>query len=196
MSKREGIFVTLNEIIDQVGKDPLRYYMISTKNETSIDFDINKVIEKGVILKLDNDIEGIVPFKLLDYKKWKHSIPNFLLTITTIIVNFFLAFMLVSASDWTNANNFGLLHCAGGWAVRLLGDTSVYLFYNNSLKLQTTSGGVTVTGGATATTFVCGTTCLKSPIVCATSCYRINGSGDMSIYVGSSNKNATLFLDG
>jgi len=55
-------------------------------------------------------IEGIVPFKFLDYKKWKHSIPNFLLTITTIIVNFFLAFMLVNASDWTNENNFGLLH--------------------------------------------------------------------------------------
>ena len=36
-------------------------------------------------------IEGIVPFKFLDYKKWKHSIPNFLLTVTTIIVNFFLA---------------------------------------------------------------------------------------------------------
>lgn len=55
-------------------------------------------------------IEGIVPFKFLDYKKWKHSIPNFLLTVTTIIVNFFLAFMLVYASDWTNENNFGLLH--------------------------------------------------------------------------------------
>ena len=35
-------------------------------------------------------IEGIVPFKFLNYKKWIHSIPNFLLTLTTIIVNFFL----------------------------------------------------------------------------------------------------------
>ena len=33
-------------------------------------------------------IEGITPFKFLDYKKWRHSIPNFLLTLTTIIVNF------------------------------------------------------------------------------------------------------------
>ncbi|MDG2476218.1 MAG: sterol desaturase, partial [Flavobacteriaceae bacterium] len=55
-------------------------------------------------------IEGIVPFKLLDYKKWKHSIPNFLLTITSIIINFFLAFLLLSASDWTNENNFGIIH--------------------------------------------------------------------------------------
>ena len=53
-------------------------------------------------------IEGIVPFKFLDYKKWRHSIPNFLLTVTTIVVNLFLAFMLVYASYWTNENNFGL----------------------------------------------------------------------------------------
>ena len=54
-------------------------------------------------------IEGIVPFKFLDYKKWRHSIPNFLLTLTTIIVNFFFAFLLVFAADWTNENNFGIL---------------------------------------------------------------------------------------
>ena len=56
-------------------------------------------------------IEGIVPFKLLDYKKWKHSIPNFLLTITSIIINFFSSLLCyVSASDWTNENNFGIIH--------------------------------------------------------------------------------------
>ena len=55
-------------------------------------------------------IEGITPFKFLDYKKWRHSIPNFLLTLTTIIVNFFFAFLLVFAADWTNENNFGIIH--------------------------------------------------------------------------------------
>ena len=55
-------------------------------------------------------IEGIVPFKFLNYKKWRHSIPNFLLTLTTIIVNFFFAFLLVFAADWTNENNFGVIH--------------------------------------------------------------------------------------
>ncbi len=55
-------------------------------------------------------IEGIVPFKFLKYKKWRHSIPNFLLTLTTIIVNFFFAFLLVFAADWTNENNFGVIH--------------------------------------------------------------------------------------
>ena len=55
-------------------------------------------------------IEGIVPFKFHNYRKWKHSIPNFLLTLTTIIVNFFFAFLLVFAADWTNENNFGIIH--------------------------------------------------------------------------------------
>ena len=55
-------------------------------------------------------IEGIVPFKFLNYRKWRHSIPNFLLTLTTIIVNFLFAFLLVFAADWTNENNFGVIH--------------------------------------------------------------------------------------
>jgi arginyl-tRNA synthetase len=47
MSKREGNFITLKEVYNQVGKDPLRYFMVSTKSETSMDFDLNKVIEKN-----------------------------------------------------------------------------------------------------------------------------------------------------
>ncbi len=47
MSKREGNFITLKEVYDLVGKDPLRYYMVSTKSETSMDFDLNKVVEKN-----------------------------------------------------------------------------------------------------------------------------------------------------
>ncbi len=47
MSKREGNFVTLNELYKKVGKDPIRYYMISTKNETAIDFDLDEVIKKN-----------------------------------------------------------------------------------------------------------------------------------------------------
>ena len=47
MSKREGNFITLRDVFRSVGKDALRYFMISTKNETSIDFDIDKVLEKN-----------------------------------------------------------------------------------------------------------------------------------------------------
>jgi len=47
MSKREGNFITINEILEEVGTDALRYFMISTKSETTMDFDMNKVIEKN-----------------------------------------------------------------------------------------------------------------------------------------------------
>ena len=47
MSKRSGNFVTINEIFNEVGKDPLRYFMISTKSETPMDFNLDKVIEKN-----------------------------------------------------------------------------------------------------------------------------------------------------
>ena len=47
MSKRSGNFVTLADVYSKVGKDPIRYYMISTKNETAIDFDLDVVVEKN-----------------------------------------------------------------------------------------------------------------------------------------------------
>jgi arginyl-tRNA synthetase len=47
MSKREGNFITLKAIHDKVGTDALRYFMISSKSETSMDFDMDKVIEKN-----------------------------------------------------------------------------------------------------------------------------------------------------
>ncbi len=47
MSKREGNFITLVDVFNRVGKDPIRYYMISTRNETSIDFDLDEVIKKN-----------------------------------------------------------------------------------------------------------------------------------------------------
>ena len=37
-------------------------------------------------------IEGIVPFKFLDYKKWKHSIPNFLLNGNYYYCKLFFSF--------------------------------------------------------------------------------------------------------
>lgn len=55
-------------------------------------------------------LEGIVPLFNFNYKKWRHAWPNFFFTITTIIVNFALAFLLLKTSDWTVANNFGIIN--------------------------------------------------------------------------------------
>lgn len=55
-------------------------------------------------------IEHGLPLFRFDYKKWKHAIPNFFFTITTIIINFFLAFLLLKISDWTIDSDFGILN--------------------------------------------------------------------------------------
>lgn len=55
-------------------------------------------------------LEGIIPLFSVSYKKWKHAIPNFFFTLTTIIVNFPLAFLLLKTSDWTVDNNFGIIN--------------------------------------------------------------------------------------
>lgn len=55
-------------------------------------------------------IEGIVPLIGFNYKKWKHAVPNIFFTVTTILVNLPLAFLLLKASDWTVAQDFGILN--------------------------------------------------------------------------------------
>jgi arginyl-tRNA synthetase len=47
MSKRTGEFVTLREVVDEVGKDPVRFMMLYRKNDAVLDFDLAKVIEQS-----------------------------------------------------------------------------------------------------------------------------------------------------
>jgi sterol desaturase/sphingolipid hydroxylase (fatty acid hydroxylase superfamily) len=54
-------------------------------------------------------LEGLMPMRSLRYKKWRHAWPNFFFTATSVLVNFFLAFLLLQTADWTQANAFGLL---------------------------------------------------------------------------------------
>ncbi|MGL5947345.1 MAG: sterol desaturase family protein, partial [Sediminibacterium sp.] len=54
-------------------------------------------------------IEGIVPLFNFRYSKWKHASINIFFTITTIVVNFAFALLIVKTSDWAIANKFGLL---------------------------------------------------------------------------------------
>ncbi|MCM4168569.1 hypothetical protein KCTC52924_02145 [Arenibacter antarcticus] len=54
-------------------------------------------------------LESIVPLFQLKYKKFKHAGINIFFTLTTVLVNFPLAFLLLKTSDWTIANNFGVL---------------------------------------------------------------------------------------
>lgn len=45
MSTRRGLFVTLDELVDEVGADPIRYFMISRSANTPVDFDLDLAVE-------------------------------------------------------------------------------------------------------------------------------------------------------
>ena len=47
MSKRSGEFVTLREVVDEVGADAVRFMMLMRKNDAPLDFDLMKVIEQS-----------------------------------------------------------------------------------------------------------------------------------------------------
>jgi arginyl-tRNA synthetase len=47
MSKRAGAFVTLREVVDEVGPDPVRFMMLYRKNDAPLDFDLTKVLEQS-----------------------------------------------------------------------------------------------------------------------------------------------------
>lgn len=47
MSKRAGTFVTLRDVVDEVGRDPVRYMMLYRKNQETLDFDFAKVTEQS-----------------------------------------------------------------------------------------------------------------------------------------------------
>jgi arginyl-tRNA synthetase len=47
MSKRSGDFVTLREVVDEVGRDATRFMMIFRKNDAPLDFDLAKVVEQS-----------------------------------------------------------------------------------------------------------------------------------------------------
>jgi len=47
MSKRSGNFVTLREVVDEVGRDAVRFMMLYRKNDAPLDFDFARVTEQS-----------------------------------------------------------------------------------------------------------------------------------------------------
>ncbi|WP_108815999.1 arginine--tRNA ligase [Loktanella sp. Alg231-35] len=47
MSKRAGTFVTLRDVVDQVGVNVTRFHMLTRKNDAPLDFDFDKVLEQS-----------------------------------------------------------------------------------------------------------------------------------------------------
>ena len=47
MSKRKGDYITVEDLINEVGKDAARFIMLSRSNDVELDFDFTKVKEKS-----------------------------------------------------------------------------------------------------------------------------------------------------
>ena len=55
-------------------------------------------------------LEGIIPFYSLNYKKTNHAILNLLFTITTAIIGFGFAFILLKSTEIVNTHEIGFIH--------------------------------------------------------------------------------------
>lgn len=55
-------------------------------------------------------VEQAVPLFEIAYNRKKHTLQNIFFTLTTIIVNFALAFVLVAAATWVDRVDFGILN--------------------------------------------------------------------------------------
>ena len=55
-------------------------------------------------------LEGIIPFYSLNYKKTNHAILNLLFTITTAIIGFGFAFVLLKSTEIVNTYEIGFIH--------------------------------------------------------------------------------------
>ena len=47
MSKRAGDFISVNDLLNEVDKDSIRFMMLNRSNDVELDFDFDKVIEKN-----------------------------------------------------------------------------------------------------------------------------------------------------
>ena len=47
MSKRKGDYITAKDLVDEVGKDSVRFMMLNRSNDAELDFDFDKVTEKS-----------------------------------------------------------------------------------------------------------------------------------------------------
>ncbi len=72
-------------------------------------------------------IENAFPFFKFKYNKWQHGLINIFFTLTTVIVNFALAYFLVKSVELTVQKGFGILH----WLPKM----NIYLYTLTGLLL-------------------------------------------------------------
>ena len=55
-------------------------------------------------------LEGVIPLYSFDYKKTKHAITNLFFTLSTAIIGFGLAFILLKSTIFVTQNKIGVIH--------------------------------------------------------------------------------------
>ncbi len=85
MSKRKGDYITVDDLIDEVGKDATRFIMLNRSSDVELDFDFDNVIEKSkenplyyvqyayarissVFRHINKDIDSEISIKNFDFK--------------------------------------------------------------------------------------------------------------------------------
>ena len=94
MSKRKGDYITIEDLINEVGKDATRFIMLNRSSDVELDFDFNKVKEKSkdnpvfyvqycyariasVFRNINSDIDDEIDIKDFNFKFNEHEIKIF-----------------------------------------------------------------------------------------------------------------------
>jgi len=106
MSKRAGTFVTLRDLVDEVGKDVVRFIMLTRKNDAGLDFDLTAVTEQS----RDN------PVFYVQYAHARtHSVMRMAATAMPGIDLSAAALRQADLSRLTDESELGLIRTMGNW---------------------------------------------------------------------------------
>lgn len=106
MSKRAGTFVTLRDVVDEVGKDVVRFIMLTRKNDAQLDFDLARVVEQS----RDNPVFYVQYAHARIYSVRRHALEMFSEAAITPE-----ALAGVSLDPLTDSAEVGLIRQAAAW---------------------------------------------------------------------------------
>jgi arginyl-tRNA synthetase len=106
MSKRAGTFVTLRDLVDEVGRDVVRFIMLTRKNDAGLDFDLTAVMEQS----RDNPVF---------YVQYAHARCHSVMRMArTALPDLDLSPESLRAADFarlTDESELGLIRAMGNW---------------------------------------------------------------------------------
>ncbi len=106
MSKRSGDFITLRELVDEVGRDVVRFIMLTRKNDAPLDFDLAKVLEES----RDNPVFYVQYAHARAYSVLRHATEAFGAEAVTPA-----ALAQADLSDLTDVDELGLIRTLANW---------------------------------------------------------------------------------